>query len=110
MLGLGTIINTIGIVAGGIFGVLFRKVLKQRVQDTLRMAVGVAVLFIGISGALEGIIVVKDGVVSTQHLLLIVVCMALGGLVGELINIDGGFEKLGVWLQKNQAAQATTSL
>ncbi|MBR5145052.1 MAG: DUF554 domain-containing protein [Clostridia bacterium] len=104
MLGLGTIINTIGIVAGGIFGVLFRKVLKQRVQDTLRMAVGVAVLFIGISGALEGIIVVKDGVVSTQHLLLIVVCMALGGLVGELINIDGGFEKLGVWLQKKSGS------
>ena len=68
------------------------------------MAVGVAVLFIGISGALEGIIVVKDGVVSTQHLLLIVVCMALGGLVGELINIDGGFEKLGVWLQKKSGS------
>ena len=104
MLGLGTIINTIGIVAGGIFGVLFRKVLKQRVQDTLRMAVGVAVLFIGISGALEGILVVDNGVVSTRHLLLIVVCMALGGLIGELLNIDGCFDKLGVWLQKKSGS------
>lgn len=99
MIGLGTIINTVGIVVGGLFGFLFKKVLNERIQDTLRKAVGVAVLFIGIAGALEGILIIKDGVVSTQHLLLIVVCMALGGLVGEVVNIEGGFEKFGKWLQ-----------
>ena len=99
MIGLGTIINTVGIVVGGLFGFLFKKVLNERIQDTLRKAVGVAVLFIGIAGALEGILVIKDGVVSTQHLLLVVVCMALGGLVGEVVNIEGGFEKFGNWLQ-----------
>ena len=99
MIGLGTIINTVGIIVGGLFGFLFKKVLNERIQDTLRKAVGVAVLFIGIAGALEGILVIKDGVVSTQHLLLIVVCMALGGLVGEVVNIEGGFEKFGNWLQ-----------
>ena len=99
MIGLGTIINTIGIVIGGIFGFLFKKVLNQRIQDTLQKAVGVSVLFIALAGALEGILVVNDGVVGTQHLLLIVVCMALGGLVGELVNIEGVFEKFGKWLQ-----------
>lgn len=99
MIGLGTIINTVGIVVGGLFGFLFKKVLNERIQDTLRKAVGVAVLFIGIAGALEGILIIKDGVVSTQHLLLVVVCMALGGLVGEVVNIEGGFEKFGNWLQ-----------
>ena len=99
MIGLGTIINTVGIVVGGLFGFLFKKVLNERIQDTLRKAVGVAVLFIGIAGALEGILIIKDGVVSAQHLLLIVVCMALGGLVGEVVNIEGGFEKFGNWLQ-----------
>lgn len=99
MIGLGTIINTVGIIVGGLFGFLFKKVLNERIQDTLRKAVGVAVLFIGIAGALEGILIIKDGVVSTQHLLLIVVCMALGGLVGEVVNIEGGFEKFGNWLQ-----------
>ena len=104
MIGLGTIINTIGIIIGGIFGFLFKKVLNERIQDTLRKAVGIAVLFIGICGALEGILVIKDGVIATRHVLLIVVCMALGGLVGELINIDGGFEKFGVWLQKKSGS------
>jgi len=104
MIGLGTIINTVGIIVGGIFGFLFQKMLNDRIQDTLRKAVGIAVLFIGISGAMEGILVVKNGVVSTQHVLLIVVCMALGGLLGEIINIEGGFEKLGNWLQKKSGS------
>ena len=104
MIGLGTIINTIGILVGGIFGFLFKKVLNERIQDTLRKAVGIAVLFIGICGALEGILIIQDGVVITQHVLLIVVCMALGGLVGEIINIEGGFEKLGNWLQQKSGS------
>lgn len=104
MIGLGTIINTVGIIIGGIFGFLFRKVLSERIQDTLRKAVGIAVLFIGISGALEGILVVKDGVVGTQHVLLVVVCMALGGLLGEIVNIEGGFERFGNWLQKKSGS------
>ena len=105
MIGLGTIINTIGILVGGIFGFLFKKVLNERIQDTLRKAVGIAVLFIGICGALEGILVIKDGVVNTQHVLLIVVCMALGGLVGEIVNIEGGFEKFGTWLQNKSGSK-----
>ena len=104
MIGLGTIINTIGILIGGIFGFLFKKVLNERIQDTLRKAVGIAVLFIGICGALEGILVIQDGIIVTQHVLLIVVCMALGGLVGEIINIEGGFEKLGNWLQQKSGS------
>ncbi|MBQ9715722.1 MAG: DUF554 domain-containing protein [Clostridia bacterium] len=104
MIGLGTIINTVGIIIGGIFGFLFRKVLSERIQDTLRKAVGIAVLFIGISGALEGILVIKEGVIATQHVLLVVVCMALGGLLGEIINIEGGFERFGNWLQKKSGS------
>ena len=104
MIGLGTIINTIGILIGGIFGFLFKKVLNERIQDTLRKAVGIAVLFIGICGALEGILVIQDGIIVTQHVLLIVICMALGGLIGEIINIEGGFEKLGNWLQQKSGS------
>ena len=104
MIGLGTIINTVGIIIGGIFGFFFRKVLSERIQDTLRKAVGIAVLFIGISGALEGILVIKEGVIATQHVLLVVVCMELGGLLGEIINIEGGFERFGNWLQKKSGS------
>ena len=53
MFGLGTIINTGGILLGGILGLLFGKLLKDRHQETLTRVCGVSVLFIGVAGALE---------------------------------------------------------
>ena len=54
MIGLGTLINVAGILAGGLFGLLFGKRLTQRFQDTLMSANGICVLFIGISACLAG--------------------------------------------------------
>ena len=61
MVGLGTIINVAGIVAGGLLGRLFGRFLTQRYQETLNRACGVSVLFIGLGGALEGMLRVGEG-------------------------------------------------
>ena len=53
MIGLGTIINTGCILAGGLFGHLFGRLFKPHHQETLTMACGISVLFLGISGALH---------------------------------------------------------
>lgn len=100
MFGLGTLINTAAIVLGGILGGLFGKLLKERHQDGLSKACGICVLFIGIAGALEGMLTVSDGKVLGGRALLIVGCLALGGLIGELINIEHGFERFGEWLKR----------
>ena len=100
MIGLGTIINVAGILAGGLLGLGFGKLLGDRHQQTLIKTCGVSVLFIGIGGALEGMLTVKGtGVVSGQAM-LIVVCLALGALIGELLNIEDGFERFGTWLKQ----------
>ena len=101
MFGLGTLINTLAVIAGGLLGMLFGKLISERFQDTLRKACGIAVLFLGIAGALEGMLsVTPDGKVSSGGAILLVLCLALGSLVGEVINIEGGFEKFGEWLKK----------
>ena len=56
MIGLGTLVNSAAIVLGGMAGLFFGNLLKERVQDTLNMACGVSVLFIGIAGAMEGML------------------------------------------------------
>ncbi len=100
MIGLGTIINTAAIVLGGIMGGLFGKLLKERHQESLCSVCGVCTLFIGIGGALEGMLTVNgSGVVSGQAL-LIIGCLALGALVGEILNIEAGFERFGTWLKQ----------
>lgn len=101
MYGLGTIINTAAIVVGGILGLLFGKLIKARHQDSLGKACGIAVLFIGIAGALEGIMsLADDGSLVSGHSLLVVVCLTLGALLGEIINIEGWFERFGEFLKR----------
>lgn len=99
MFGLGTIINVAAIALGGVFGLLFGKALTQRHQDTLNMACGICVLFIGIAGALEGMLTIQDNSLVSGSSMMIVICLALGALVGETLNIEGGFERFGQWLR-----------
>ena len=97
---MGTIINVVAIILGGIVGRLFGKILSERYQDTLNKVCGVSVLFIGIAGALEGMFVIEDNSVVSGKAMMIVVCLALGALLGELLNIEDKFEKFGEWLKK----------
>ena len=97
---MGTIINVAAIILGGIVGRLFGKILSERYQDTLNQVCGVSVLFIGIAGALEGMLVIEDNNVVSGKAMMIVVCLALGALLGELLNIEDKFEKFGEWLKK----------
>ena len=54
------------------------------------MACAVAGIFIGIEGTLKGM---SDGT------LLLISSLIIGGLIGEIIDIDGAFEKFGIWLR-----------
>lgn len=99
MFGLGTIINTAAIILGGILGALFGKLLKDRHQDSLCKVCGVCTLFIGITGALEGMLTVDGTSVTGGGSLLIIGCLAIGAFVGEILNIEDAFERFGQWLK-----------
>lgn len=99
MVGLGTIINSAAIVVGGIFGLLFGKFMKERIQDTLLKACGVCVLFIGIAGAMEGMLKISGSSLLSGHSMFIVASISLGAVVGEILNIEHGFERFGEWLK-----------
>lgn len=100
MTGLGTIINTGAIVAGGVCGHFFGRLLKDRYQDTLYMACGVTVLFIGIGGAMKGMLRIEGGMLGCGREMLAVICLALGGLIGEIIDLEDRFERFGEWLKR----------
>ena len=100
MIGLGTLINTAAIAAGGLLGAVFGRFLKENVQDTLMKACGISTLFLGIAGALEEMLKVSGNQVESDGAMLVVGCLALGGLVGELLGIEAGFERFGVFLRE----------
>ena len=99
MVGLGTIINTLAILAGGILGMVFGRFFKESVQDALCKTCGVCTLFLGIAGALEGMLTVEGTGVVSGGTMLIIGCLALGSLVGELLDLEGAFERFGQWLK-----------
>lgn len=99
MFGLGTIINVAGILLGGLGGLLFGKKIKERFQTTLMMANAVSVLFLGIGGAMAGMLQIIDGGLTTKGTMMIISSMALGAILGELINIEAGMERFGKWLK-----------
>ena len=100
MVGLGTIVNTAAIVAGGVLGKLFRRFLSESAQEALTRVCGVSTLFIAIAGALEGMMKVEGDSLTSGQSLLIICCLALGALIGEMLGIEDGFQRFGEWLKR----------
>ena len=100
MPGLGTIINTAAIIAGGLLGLLFQNLLTKSMEDTLLKASSVCVLFIGIGGAMQHMLRITDGTLETAGSMMLIVCFVLGSITGELLDLEGQFELFGAWLRK----------
>jgi uncharacterized membrane protein YqgA involved in biofilm formation len=60
---------------------------------------GISVMFLGIGGSVAKMLVVEDGVVTASGTMMMIVSIALGGLVGGLLDLDGRMERFGVWLR-----------
>lgn len=101
MVGMGTVINVALLLAGGIVGLVGGSLFTPRVQDTLMKAAGVSVLFVGLSGALAGMLSAQpDGAIVSGGSMMVFASLAFGSLIGELIDLDGRFDRFGEWLKR----------
>ena len=100
MIGLGTLINTAAIIFGGIIGHFTGKLFKQEQQTALNNVCGISVMFIAIAGAMQGMLHIDAGTIVSGKSMLVVLCLAIGTIIGELIGIEKGFERFGEWLKK----------
>lgn len=78
------IINAALILLGCFIGMLFKSRIKQSLCDTLIMGLAVCVIMIGIMYAIK-----------TNSSIIMIVCLVIGTVIGELLDIDGKVEKLG---------------
>ncbi|HAY97432.1 MAG TPA: DUF554 domain-containing protein [Ruminococcaceae bacterium] len=99
MIGLGTVINGCSIAAGGLIGHFTGKLFKTEQQESLNKACGISVIFIAIAGAMEGMLKIDNGKINSAKSMLVVLCLAIGTIIGELIGIENGFERFGEWLK-----------
>ncbi|PKM72715.1 MAG: DUF554 domain-containing protein [Firmicutes bacterium HGW-Firmicutes-16] len=99
MHGLGTIVNTLTIIFGATVGILIKGGLAKRFEETIFSAIGLAVMFIGLGGALSGFLVFENGALSTQYTMMMVLSLVLGAVVGESLNIERRLDRLGDWIK-----------
>jgi len=86
---LGTIVNAIAIIGGCLVGLVVKGRLTEKISTTIMNGLALCILYIGISGALKG----KDT-------LQMIICIALGALIGEIIDIDKRLNNLGDMIEK----------
>jgi uncharacterized membrane protein YqgA involved in biofilm formation len=82
-------VNAVAIVACSLLGRFFLKNIPDRFEEIITKALGLSVVFVGVKGALEN-----------QRVILLILSLVLGGVIGELIDIDKAMNRLGGWAEK----------
>jgi uncharacterized membrane protein YqgA involved in biofilm formation len=85
---LGTIVNAGAILVGGTIGVLLKKGVNDKLSATLMHAMGLFVIIIGLKGALQ-----------LENVLLVIFSLAIGGLLGEWIDVEKWLDGVGKKLE-----------
>lgn len=96
----GTIINAVLVIVGSLAGLLFKKILPERLKSTLLQAVGLIVMFVGIGGAVSATLTLSDGVFGTKDTLNMILSMVFGTVIGELIDIEKRLDTFGAFCQR----------
>jgi uncharacterized protein len=82
-------VNTLAIIAGSLAGLVVKGGIPKTYMDTVMQAIGLAVILIGLKGALPA-----------EDLLLVIFSLAIGGVAGEFLRIEERLELLGLWLER----------
>ena len=109
MTGLGTLVNVAAVIVGGTVGTFVKKGLPERFKSIIVQAIGLSVLMIGISGVLQGMFrVVGGGKLDRLYIMVMIFSMIIGGIIGEIINIEKKLDSLGNWFQKRLSKEGSS--
>ena len=92
---LGTTVNAITVIIGSLIGLFLKKGLPKKLSDAVMTGVGLCVVYLGIDGCLEG-----------QNPLIAVISIAVGAIIGTLLDLDGKLNSLGNLVEKKFSKNA----
>ncbi|CAH1851696.1 DUF554 domain-containing protein [Convivina intestini] len=109
MAGIGTVVNAGAIVIAGILGYFFQRIIPLKVQETVLQEMGLGVIFIGVAGTLSNMLVLKHNQFTTTGTMALIVSLAIGTVIGELIDIDHWLNRFGHWLAQVFSGTSSSS-
>ncbi len=89
---IAAIVNCLVIILGGLLGLLLGSRLKEEHTRTLIAGLGICTMVIGIMGAIQ-----------TANILIVIICLVIGTVIGELLKIEHRLDGLGDWLKARVA-------
>lgn len=92
----GVLTNVAAILVGGGVGLLLGQKVNVRFQKTMTQGLALCILLIGLSGALDG----TDTIGA-------IVCMVLGAIIGEALDIERRLDGLGEWVQRRMKGRGS---
>lgn len=99
---IGTIVNTCTILTGSIIGSVFKKGIQEKQQNALYTAMGLAATGLGINAVVQNM-------PKSNYPVLFIVSLALGSLLGTMIDIDGRFQRLADKLSVGQLSKGLST-
>lgn len=87
MAGIGTFANVAAILGGTVLGLFLRRGLPEKWQQTIMQGVALCIIVVGLQMALK-----------TENIVICVASLVIGSVIGEWLDIDGHFKKIGLWL------------
>lgn len=99
---IGTIVNTITIITGSVFGHFVKKGIKPEYQKVMFTAMGLASLALGFNA-------VSNHLPKSEYPVLFIISLSIGGLIGTMIDIDGRFKRLVSHFSTSNLAQGLST-
>ena len=99
MIGLGTIINTVAVLVGGLLGLLLKNSIAKKFESILMQSLGLATIFIGAAGVLKYMLVLENGSFTTRGTMLLIFSLVIGCMIGQWLDIESKMETIGIKLK-----------
>ena len=85
---LAVLVNVAAVLIGSAVGLIFRNKISEKFTKAVITALALVTLVIGITSAIK-----------TADILCVIITMALGTVIGELLHIDDGIEGAGNFIK-----------
>ncbi|MDF2678998.1 MAG: hypothetical protein K0R47_188 [Brevibacillus sp.] len=99
---IGTIVNVVLIMVGSLIGSVFKRGMKDSYQDILMQGMGLAVTALGVYS-------ISKHMPNSQYPVLFIVSLALGGVIGEKLNMEHRFKNIVSKFSKGNLAEGLST-
>ena len=97
---LGDLVNSLAIIAGSLLGLIVKRGLPEKWQETIMSGIALSIVVIGIRMA-----------IITQNIVIVIAALTIGAIIGEILDLEGGMQRIGDWIGSKLAggSKSTTA-